>query len=325
MKNNRGITLIALIITIIVLIILVAVTVAMTLEGGLFSNAKKASEKTEQKAISEIILGSSEYNNNGELVVGTTRDNAIATLSAEYEKVEVILNYPNATNPTFVELEVKGRTGTYYYEISGVGIKPQTVEKDEEDNTILTGGINTYVITSEEDNQTGEKTVTATIKSDIVPEDTWYILTDSEKAQLLPLHMQPAIEGTDTIMLQYVGDDGSEVFMIACDTTGSIMYLVEILDLGNNETAKLYTIMDQVGEYMYINMSSSDYAKAQNAGIFETNEFIGMPPLNTWMHNDEIYTGTTCPEKFSRFATEQYSQQCFCPTYLQRIMDQFDE
>ena len=45
MKNNKGITLIALIITIIVMIILVAVTINLATEGGLFSRAKDASSK----------------------------------------------------------------------------------------------------------------------------------------------------------------------------------------------------------------------------------------------------------------------------------------
>ena len=44
MKNNKGITLIALIITIIVMLILVMVTVAFAMNGGLFTKAKKASD-----------------------------------------------------------------------------------------------------------------------------------------------------------------------------------------------------------------------------------------------------------------------------------------
>lgn len=46
MKNEKGITLIALIITIIVMLILVAVTVSVALQGGLFKNAKEAADKT---------------------------------------------------------------------------------------------------------------------------------------------------------------------------------------------------------------------------------------------------------------------------------------
>ena len=56
MKNNKGITLIALIITIIVLIILAAVTVSVALEGRLFNKAKEASFKTRVRQIQESVL-----------------------------------------------------------------------------------------------------------------------------------------------------------------------------------------------------------------------------------------------------------------------------
>ena len=45
-KENKGITLIALIITIIVMLILVGVSVNVALNGGLFKTAKAATEKT---------------------------------------------------------------------------------------------------------------------------------------------------------------------------------------------------------------------------------------------------------------------------------------
>ena len=56
LKQNKGITLIALIITIIVMMILVAVSVTVALDGGLFGTAKKAASETELKAEEEILL-----------------------------------------------------------------------------------------------------------------------------------------------------------------------------------------------------------------------------------------------------------------------------
>ena len=53
MKNQKGITLIALIITIIVMLILVGVTVATAINGGLFETARKASEDTQIEADKE--------------------------------------------------------------------------------------------------------------------------------------------------------------------------------------------------------------------------------------------------------------------------------
>lgn len=61
LKNNKGITLVALIITIIIMLILVSVTINLAINGGLFDYAKKAVSDTknameqEQEMISEIL------------------------------------------------------------------------------------------------------------------------------------------------------------------------------------------------------------------------------------------------------------------------------
>ena len=54
--NEKGITLIALIITIIVMLILVAVTISVALNGGLFDRARKASEDTQREADKEELV-----------------------------------------------------------------------------------------------------------------------------------------------------------------------------------------------------------------------------------------------------------------------------
>ena len=56
LKQNKGITLIALIITIIIMMILVAVSVTVALNGGLFDTAKKAGSQTQLKAEEELLL-----------------------------------------------------------------------------------------------------------------------------------------------------------------------------------------------------------------------------------------------------------------------------
>jgi len=55
-KNQKGITLIALIITIIVMLILVSVTVNVALNGGLFEKAKEAGTQTQREADREMLL-----------------------------------------------------------------------------------------------------------------------------------------------------------------------------------------------------------------------------------------------------------------------------
>lgn len=120
MKNERGITLIALIITIIVMLILVAVTVTVALEGGLFDNAKEAVEKTEPQAIYEIIVSAMELDANGDIDIASTTTGAIATLSKEYDDANnQVREYPGFTGV----IEVPGKYDTYYYEITKTYIR----------------------------------------------------------------------------------------------------------------------------------------------------------------------------------------------------------
>ena len=53
MKEEKGITLIALVITIIVMLILVVVSVTVALDGGLFNSAKSARDNTTNEAEGE--------------------------------------------------------------------------------------------------------------------------------------------------------------------------------------------------------------------------------------------------------------------------------
>lgn len=149
MKNQKGITLIALIITIIVMLILVAVTVAVALEGGLFDNAKKASKETEPKAIYETIVSAMTLTDDGEINVQATAENAKATLEADGKTVaDPVYERDANNNITKAILTVTGQYGEYEYEITGAGI---TFKDDD-------GG------------DTGEDTVT-------VDENTWYNVT----------------------------------------------------------------------------------------------------------------------------------------------------
>lgn len=58
MKEQKGITLVALVITIIVMLILVGVSVTVALKGGLFDSAKTAADDTETAAEAENKLSS---------------------------------------------------------------------------------------------------------------------------------------------------------------------------------------------------------------------------------------------------------------------------
>lgn len=65
MKNQKGITLVALIITIIVMLILVTVSVTVALQSGLFNAAKSGVQKTNTAVNEENKLSSGVVNVNG--------------------------------------------------------------------------------------------------------------------------------------------------------------------------------------------------------------------------------------------------------------------
>ena len=71
MKNQKGITLVALIITIIVMLILVAVTINLALNGGLFTRAKNATVQTQKEVEREQLINcmTGGYNDSGIFVV----------------------------------------------------------------------------------------------------------------------------------------------------------------------------------------------------------------------------------------------------------------
>ena len=60
-SSNKGITLIALVITVIVMLILVGVTIAIVIEGGLFTEARRAATGTEEKRDKELLAASGVY------------------------------------------------------------------------------------------------------------------------------------------------------------------------------------------------------------------------------------------------------------------------
>ena len=56
MKEQKGITLVALVITIIVMLILVGVSITVALKGGLFTTAKDAANNTKESVNAELNL-----------------------------------------------------------------------------------------------------------------------------------------------------------------------------------------------------------------------------------------------------------------------------
>ena len=105
--QNKGITLIALIITIIVMLILVGVTINVALNGGLFKKAETATKDTEEKAILEEMLAMMEIDDNGKF----KPNEIIANMKAKH--ADYIIDDSNKPN-----IIITGKLGTYKYIVS---------------------------------------------------------------------------------------------------------------------------------------------------------------------------------------------------------------
>lgn len=115
LKNEKGITLIALIITIIVMVILIVVTINIALNGGLFTKASNAAVETEKRAILEQIIALAEWDNNGKINVKATVDNVKEEFGAD--KVSTTPN-PVANGATSAIVTITGKHGEYNYKIT---------------------------------------------------------------------------------------------------------------------------------------------------------------------------------------------------------------
>ena len=147
MKNEKGITLIALVITIIVMLILVAVTVNVALNGGLIGKTQEAKTKTEEAQIQErdiltgrIKIGDIWYDSLDEYLNGNPSENQESDDSNETLKVELELDEANV-NKNNAKVQVK--------------------VTDKKTNEAVSEGL-TYTYSLAED---GEKTVTNTENS----------------------------------------------------------------------------------------------------------------------------------------------------------------
>ncbi len=115
-KNNRGITLIALVITIIILLILAGVTIGQLTGNGLFDKAKLAKEKSEQAQEDENkILGN--YEDEIDKYIYNSRNNSMQ----ENDFITEDSNYETK----------KGEL-----EFSSLGLKAKTYEVATEDDNI---------------------------------------------------------------------------------------------------------------------------------------------------------------------------------------------
>ena len=132
MKNNKGITLIALVITIIVLLILAGVSIALvTGDNGLLKQATRAGAETQVAEAKEMAIMD------------------VSTLVAQYYEARYVNNQRNGTNvaggtmanaTAYVKANLKNKAGYYEFETT-TGVITLIPLKD--DGTEVTGTLDT--------------------------------------------------------------------------------------------------------------------------------------------------------------------------------------
>ena len=120
MKNNKGITLIALVVTIIVLLILAGVSIAMlTGQNGILNNARKASYESKLKDAADTISFNvmdklTEYYNNAYATTAGSTSTVPNTIS---DAIDACLSTDKNTVKSDSSVKVESHT----YEVTGTG------------------------------------------------------------------------------------------------------------------------------------------------------------------------------------------------------------
>ena len=144
MKNQKGITLIALVITIIVLLILAAVSIAMlTGDNGILSNAQKAQTETVTKsneevlklAVSDVIADYYANGNTGAQSIDVTAlKNSITSVSNDYGEDEVTAIDDEENEGNIKVTFTKGDVKVYYVSETTGEISTSPITSTTEDD-----------------------------------------------------------------------------------------------------------------------------------------------------------------------------------------------
>ena len=213
MKNQKGITLIALVITIIVMLILVGVSVTVALNGGLFTTAKTAAEGTKVATEKERLL---------EITLGTLDNKG----KVDRNKLNTALNgtefTPNAdgtytSTKTEIKYEISERGSVTEKPVLKILPKKATYTVGEE---VTIGNENFYVIANTAD------TVTLLAKYNIKADGTSWIQDSTGATNACAF-----IATADTISAPDKADEYGEKFEVD-GVTGRLPTLDDLKPLG---------------------------------------------------------------------------------------------
>ena len=119
LREQKGITLVALIITMIIMLLLVGATITISLNGGLFKTAKKAEENTQLAKEEELIVSNGTVNIGGEETeIDQYGNSSVETtlIPEELEEGDIIEYIPvsNYKESSPYTVDLAGCTGSFY-------------------------------------------------------------------------------------------------------------------------------------------------------------------------------------------------------------------
>ena len=139
-KNQKGITLVALIITIIVMLILVAVTINVALNGGLFTRAKNASTQTQKEAEKEELISSvfDGYDDNGNFSISAMKNKLPDGIKWCRETDEVYSDTPDNIEPSSIgNWVITPNNNRFYIDNYGAVLTEKPEEREDPNNPFI--------------------------------------------------------------------------------------------------------------------------------------------------------------------------------------------
>ena len=275
LKQEKGITLIALVITIVILIILATVSINVVLgEGGLIQRAQEGKSLTDQAQTDEQeeITGAEEYING--ILVGIEDQNPPGEKSEVAEAIENGTKYIDTT-PIKDDLEntVYIPGGFHLAKDSGTKVEEGIVIEDDVENQFVWIPTGTYNVTTEVERITE-------------PDEQDGKLTNALSRRIFSSSGSTLVNGDDVISSYYYGEGNTKYTSVAKEqiagfktsATNNKGFYVGRYEAGTETERKsnsdtLTTPLVQANKYPYVYVSR-DQAKLKAETIYSGNEGI---------------------------------------------------
>ena len=324
-KRQNGITLIALIITIIVMLILVGVSVTVALNGGLFTTAKNAVDRTGEEKDREMVLsegqieiGGKIYNSYQDYLDKEPESNAPDAL------LDYILGEKDETTG-----QRPGRESSEFFSLNNGGFIEERIPDELKDGnlTVVTYvGVSTEVV--EKTDSEGNTTYEIGINMDFyfTYEDTMYKFrarlkeSGTEGPTLAEAGVKDLSYDTTSKVGKYVSYDGKDWIVLYDDSENGLQMISadvikdennEVIEynLGRNDTtfteSEVTEIDGVVSEKSYLEKSMYSYSRAVTtlnkicedsvtlkAGVIKGVRSVGSNPTTPNEDNSKPFIGS---------------------------------